>query len=364
MRGVLCLEDGFSVQGELLNYHGETAGEVVFFTGMCGYEEALTDPAYRGQIVVFTFPMTGAYGLPAGSGQSHGLTVKGLVARDVWTGPVDDTSTPIINGLERANCPALHGVNTRELVIHLREHGCKRGVVAALPDSGVEQAIAQLKERASRFDMRGIVDEAACQAPAEVRATQECPRGTCVLVDFGVKAAVISEISGLGYRIVRVPPRAAAGDILKWDPTCVMLSSGPGDPEDNQEAIDAVSGILGKVPVFGISLGHQIIAKAAGSRLVKLKFGHHGAQPVKDLSTGRAVGTSQNHNYAVDDSVIPAGLKVTHLNLNDGTVEGLEIRESGGSKVLATSVQFNPEGAPGPVYRQFWALLQGGHVNA
>ncbi len=352
MRGVLCLEDGFFLEGDLLNYTRETCGEVVFFTGMSGYEEALTDPAYKGQIMVFTFPMIGAYGLPPGSGQSSGITVRGMVARGIWD-------------LEAGECPAIHGVNTRELVIHLRDQGCQKGVIAAVPEGGLGSLeLSRLMAAAAKFDMTGVVDEVAWSTESASGAATNSAEMTCVLMDFGAKSAIVEEIGALGYRVVRVSHKTRPEGILKWDPACVLLSSGPGDPDDNPDAIDTVSTLIGRIPLFGISLGHQIIARAAGSRVKKMKFGHHGAQPVKDLRTERAVGTSQNHNFVVDDSSTPAGLFVTHRNLNDGTVEGLELREPTGGRVLASSVQFNPEGAPGPSYRPFWALMQGGKLHA
>jgi len=365
MRGVLCLEDGFSVQGELLNHHGETFGEVVFFTGMTGYEDALTDPSYCGQILVFTFPMIGTYGLPPGSGQSPRMMVRGMVARDIWDGPADDSVTPLRCGLEAGGCPAIYGVNTRELVLHLRTHGCKKGVIATIPKEGLgPEEVARLSSRAAVFDMRRVVEEVACKQ-VEVEGEHGPVQGTCVLVDFGVKSRITKELLDLGYRVVRVPPETTARDILAWNPACVMLSNGPGDPEDNLRSIETAGALLGEVPLFGICLGHQIIAKAAGARIIKLKYGHHGANhPVKDLGTGRAFVTSQNHNYAVDDGSLPPNASITYRNLNDGTVEGMEIRSQAGGKVLAASLQFHPEGAAGPLYQQFWARLEGGHVHA
>lgn len=163
MRGVLCLEDGSAVQGELTNYTAETLGEVVFFTGMTGYEEALTDPSYCGRILVFTFPMIGTYGVPEGSGQSPRMMVRGLVARDLWETPEDNAVKPLGRALEASGCTALHGVNTRELVLHLREHGCKKGVLAALPSGGLTPGmIDRLKDRASMPDMKKVVQEVAC----------------------------------------------------------------------------------------------------------------------------------------------------------------------------------------------------------
>jgi carbamoyl-phosphate synthase small subunit len=365
MRGVLCLEDGFHVQGELLAYDAEVAGEVVFFTGMTGYEEALTDPSYCGQILVFTFPMIGNYSLLAGSGQSQRMMVSGVVARDIWTSEDGyGVTKSLVQGLTEDKRPAIHGLDTRELVLHLREHGCKKGVISALPEGGLTGSeVARLQAKASRFDMKRVVEEVACTEPRV--EGQSDSRRTCVLVDFGTKSGITSALLTMGYRVVRVPPGTDTAGILAWDPACVLLSNGPGDPEDNKVAIDTAAALMGEVPLFGICLGHQIIAKAAGARITKLKYGHHGANhPVKALEGGRSFVTSQNHNYAMDEASVPRGVSVTHTNLNDGTVEGLEVRREPGGKVLAASVQFHPEGAPGPAYSQFWTHFEGVTAHA
>lgn len=361
MRGVLCLEDGFHIQGDLVNYTRDTLGEVVFFTGMTGYEEALTDPSYAGQILVFTFPMIGNYGIPRGSGQSQRMAVRGLVARDIWAGSVE---RQLQSDMAKDGCPAISGLDTRELVLHLRERGVKKGVITTAPESGMgSREVEDLVDKASRLDMSRVVEEVSCQE-IHYEGGDEAPLGTCVLMDFGVKAGITSSLTGLGYRVCLVPPATPVEAILAQDPACVLLSNGPGDPEDNVVAIETVRSLLGAVPVFGICLGHQIIAKAAGARITKLKYGHHGANhPVKDLVTGKVFVSSQNHNYAVDESALPAGAVVTHRNLNDGTVEGMEVRGPDG--LLAASVQFHPEGAPGPLYRQFWSrLTEGGERGA
>lgn len=365
MRGVLCLEDGFLVQGDLLNYREEALGEVVFYTGMTGYEEALSDPSYAGQILVFTFPMIGNYGLPPGSGQSPSISVRGMVAHDIWTGPVDEGAVPLLSGLEDSGRPALAGLETRELVLHLREYGSLKGIIAPVPEGGLSPVdLEHLRRRAAGFDMRGIIAEVACKE-VTVESNGDSPKGTCVLVDFGVKASIVKELTATGYRVVRVPPAMPAEQILSMRPSCVLLSNGPGDPLDNPEAIETAGSLLGKVPVYGICLGHQIIAKAAGARITKLKYGHHGGNhPVKDLHTGRAFVTSQNHNYAAMDQDLPYGLTVTHRNLNDGSIEGLELRDPASGRLLAASVQFHPEGASGPGYCQFWSRLEGGVVHA
>jgi carbamoyl-phosphate synthase small subunit len=370
MRGVLCLEDGFTTQGELLNYSGEAAGEVVFSTGMTGYEDALTDPSYCGQILVFAFPMIGNYGIPALSGQSGKMTVRGMVARDLWQPDPSgsDSSTSLVQALKDSACPAMYGLDTRELVLHLRDHGSKKGVIAAVPGSGISaEDVAALKTRAAAFDMKRVVEEVSCHQ-ASFAGDEDAPRGTCALVDFGSKAAITTALLEAGFRVCRVPPETPAAGILALRPACVLFSNGPGDPEDNVVAIETAAALLGRVPLFGICLGHQVIAKAAGARITKLKYGHHGGNhPVKDLRDGHILVTSQNHNFTVDQGAMPDCVSVTHTNLNDGTIEGVEVFNH--SKILAASVQFHPEGAPGPTQRWFWeriALLApvGGDVRA
>jgi carbamoyl-phosphate synthase small subunit len=378
MRGVLCLEDGFFIQGHLLNYARETPGEVVFSTGMTGYEEALTDPSFCGQILVFAFPMIGNYGMPPGSGQSGSVMVRGIVARDVWdterawpaalrlsqaTGPPDvirreapPESLP--RALAKHGCPVLYGLDTRALVLHLREHGAQKGVISAVPETGLgPREVTGLVERAARYDMRRVVEEVSCKEVALLEKGAS-PRGTCVLVDFGVKTAIVSALLDMGFRVYRVPPSTPAGQVMSFRPDSVIMSNGPGDPGDNVLAIETARGLLGKVPLFGICLGHQVIAIAAGARITKLKYGHHGGNhPVKDQKTARVFVSSQNHNYTVDDAGLPANVCVTYRNVNDGTVEGLEVRDD--RDVLASSIQFHPEGAPGPGYPQFWGCLAG-----
>jgi carbamoyl-phosphate synthase small subunit len=372
MRGVLCLEDGFVTQGELLSYTGEVTGEVVFSTGMTGYEDALTDPSHCGQILVFAFPMIGNYHLPAGSGQSGRMMVRGLVARDVWQPDPSGSGTTrtLAQGLEDSGCPAIYGLDTRELVLHLREHGSKKGVISRVPESGLgPKEVAALRERAARFNMKRVVEEVSCHEVTFL-GDETAPRGTCVLMDFGSKAAIVAALLEIGFRVCRVPPETPASEITSMHPACVLLSNGPGDPEDNAAAIETAAALLepGTVPLFGICLGHQVIAKAAGARIAKLKYGHHGANhPVKDLKDGRILVTSQNHSFTVDDDALPKDVSVTHRNLNDGTVEGIEISHSG--RLLAASIQFHPEGAPGPTCRQFWDRLTeaasvGGCVHA
>lgn len=352
MRGILCLEDGFAIEGELWNHRTDAVGEVVFSTSMTGYEDALTDPSYRGQILVFSFPMIGNYGFPPGSGQSDRVAVRGLVVRDLWDADVPHS---LLKSLELSTCPILFGADTRALVLHLRDHGSKRGIIAQTVESGASaQEIAELRRRAAQFTMVQVVQEVSCKSTS-FSGDLSAPFGVCALVDFGCKSGIVTMLLERGFRVCRVPPDAKPDEILSLEPSCVLLSNGPGDPEDNVQAIATAERLLerGNIPLFGVCLGHQILAKAASARITKLKYGHHGSNhPVKDHSSGRILVTAQNHNYAVDEASLPSNVRVTHHNLNDGTVEGIAISRAG--KMLAESVQFHPEGGPGPANPFFW----------
>ncbi|QUL99426.1 MAG: glutamine-hydrolyzing carbamoyl-phosphate synthase small subunit [Candidatus Fermentithermobacillus carboniphilus] len=354
MRGILCLEDGFFVEGELINETLPLTGEVVFFTGMTGYEDALTDPSYRGQILVFSFPMLGNYGIPQCSGQSPKIQVRGIVTHDLWSGPVRDSWMTLNEVAKNNACPILTGVDTRRVVLHLRNHGAMKGIISSLEDRDLSPGvIRKLSEEAAKFQMKRIAEEVSAKE-VRILGNRDSSRGTCVLMDFGVKSDMLRTLLHMGLIIYVVPPDFPAEEVLSIRPDFVFLSNGPGDPEDNEESIQCVKALLGRVPVYGICLGHQILSLSAGARITKLKYGHHGAnQPVKDFRTGRAFITSQNHNFAVDDSSLPPHVAVTHRNLNDGTIEGIEIRS-----VRAASVQFHPEGAPGPRDERFWAMLE------
>lgn len=361
MRGILCLEDGFFVKGELLCPGRVTgnpvSGEVVFFTGMTGYEDALTDPSYCGQILVFSFPMIGNYRIPPESGQSGRFQVRGIVARDVWSGSGRESWKSLQEIASSQNCPILAGVDTRKLVLHLREHGSKKGVMAALEPQEAHnpspETILRLAQQAAQFDMKGVTAEVCAKEPKILQPASPS-RGKCVLMDFGIKRDMLVTLLNMGFTVHVVPPGYPPEEITALHPDFVFLSNGPGDPEDNQSSVQCVRALLGRVPVYGICLGHQILALAAGARIKKLKYGHHGANhPVKDLETGRVFITSQNHNFAVDDADLPLNITITHRNLNDGTVEGMRLKD-----VEAASVQFHPEGAPGPRTSWFWNIIE------
>lgn len=372
MNGILCLEDGFFVTGNLIDSSlaGPKTGEVVFFTGMTGYEEAITDPSYRGQILVFSFPMIGNYRLPSGFGQSQELQVKGIVARDVWMGSSRNSANWPSLPEYAANfaCPVLTNVDTRSLVLHLRSHGSMKGVIAPL-DISYEDAqrtallpdkvVNHLISLASTHSMKALVREVCAKEP-RIAAPKGSRWKTCVLMDFGAKSGIVNQLTQRGCLVHVMPPWTAAEEIRAIKPDFLLLSNGPGDPEDNVEAIACVRALLGEMPIYGICLGHQIIALALGAGIKKLKYGHHGANhPVKDLQSGRVFVTSQNHNFAVDEAHIPSHVRVTYRNVNDGTVEGISVPQFG-----VASVQFHPEGGPGPAYEQFWTWLDRSAASA
>lgn len=359
MRGVLCLEDGFYLEGELTGVGAclssatkPTAGEVVFTTSMAGYEDILTDPSFAGQILVFAFPMLGNYGIPSNQDASPQVYVRGVVAKDIWGGPVGEGFKPLSQVLTNSKCPSLTGVDTRALVLHLRECGNMKGVIAGIPDTGVTaHFIQQLCREARDSSLIGLSDEVAVKEVTWLGETQaEEPHGPSrilgAIVDLGVKTGLKQSLLDLGLRLAVLPPTASCSDILALKPSFVLFSNGPGTPEDNPAAIRAARGLLGNVPVYGVGLGHQIMARAAGAGLIRLKHGHYGPNhPVKEKATGRVLTTSQNHTFAVDPTDLPTNVTVTHVNVNDGSIEGLKyLNPQSGEDILASSVQFQPEG--------------------
>lgn len=353
--GALVLEDGTVFPGEPLGARGVSAGEVVFNTGMTGYGEILTDPSYCGQIVTLTYPLVGNYGLSGGDLQSVRPQVKGLVVHEACPAPSHREACWSLDEFLRAHgVVGLQGVDTRALVRHLRRHGTMRGVIASPLPGGEDAVGGELVEAARAVSLRGLVDRVTCSRPYHLWGRG--PR--VVVVDLGVKAAILQALLRRGCSVTVVPARSTAEEILSWAPRGVVFSNGPGDPEDAGPAVEAAGGVMGRVPVLGICLGHQVMALAAGARTFRLKYGHRGSNhPVHDLVAGRVFITSQNHGYAVSEEGLPAGLAVTARNLNDGTVEGLEFCGQ-----RAFSVQYHPEAGPGPqdtgyVFDRFLALV-------
>jgi carbamoyl-phosphate synthase small subunit len=343
--GLLLLEDGTVFEGEAVAA-GTRFGEVVFNTSMTGYQEVLTDPSYRGQIVVMTQPHIGNYGTAAELAESGRPWAEGFLARRFTAEPSGlHRSEGLVAYLRQHGVPALQGFDTRALVRRLRERGALRGVITS-----ERSDVAALARELADFPAmtgRALVDEVTCPAPYEIPAAHPSGRESCRLAvyDFGIKQNILRSLAGRGARLSVLPARTPASAALAAGADGVVLSNGPGDPEPLAGIVEAVREILAaQVPVFGICLGHQLLGLALGGRTFMLPFGHHGGnQPVKNLLSGRVAITSQNHGFAVEPGSLPASCRVTELNLNDGTVEGFDVA---GRPVF--SVQYHPEAAPGP----------------
>ena len=338
---VLILRDGSMFEGEAVGalVPGVVAtGEVVFNTALSGYQEILSDPSYAGQMIAFTYPHIGNYGVNDDDLESHRPFCRGVIVRDLarrsssWraTGELPDF-------LVRHQVPGITGVDTRRLTRHLREVGAMPAAMGT--DEPAVRAAARLAEATDGLD---LVADVTTREPYTV-GDSEAPFSV-VAYDFGIKRTILRRLTAAGCRVEVVPASTSAHDVLARAPDGVFLSNGPGDPAAVHGVTEQIAELLGEVPVFGICLGHQILGRALGATTTKLRFGHHGANhPVRNESTGRVEITSQNHNYVVQADTIPGGADVTHVNLNDGTVEGLRVRG-----VPAFSVQHHPEAGPGP----------------
>ncbi|MDP2859667.1 MAG: glutamine-hydrolyzing carbamoyl-phosphate synthase small subunit [Bacillota bacterium] len=337
MQGMIVLEDGMVFKGEALGAHGTVSGEVVFTTSMTGYQEVLTDPSYCGQIVTMTYPLIGNYGSNLSCSQSVSPWVKGFIVHEACDFPSHGRSLSTISDyLAENNVVGLTGVSTRALTRHLRDRGTMRGAITT--DLATDH---ELLTAALGVNMDGLVRQVT--TPRPYRIFGNGPK--VAVLDFGVKTGILKELAALDMDIAVLPATCPADVVLDMEPDGVLLSNGPGDPTDATYAIETVRRLLGQMPIFGICLGHQVLALALGAKTYKLKYGHRGGNhPVKDLQTGRTYITSQNHGYAIDwDSLGGTGLTVTHTNQNDGTIEGVR-----NDSLRVFSVQYHPEGCPGP----------------
>ncbi len=353
MKKQLILEDGTIFIGKGFGGDTETIGEVVFNTGMTGYQEILSDPSYCGQIVTLTYPLIGNYGINRDDFESINPAVKGLIVKEAADLPSNWRSEYTLDEyLELKRIPGIAGIDTRKLTRIIRQHGTLKGAIC-----GIEKNPSEIVEQLQRTTLpinqvKQVSTKNAYPGPGRGKRV--------VLVDFGMKHGILRELNQRDCDVIVVPYHATADEILQLSPDGIMLSNGPGNPKDVPEAIDMVKGILGRVPLFGICLGHQLFALACGANTEKMKFGHRGSNhPVKDLATGKIAITSQNHGYTVEtDSIKETKLSITHIAINDGTIEGLKHQD-----YQAFTVQYHPEASPGPedansLFDQFLAMME------
>ncbi|MCM3087360.1 carbamoyl-phosphate synthase small subunit [Bhargavaea ginsengi] len=336
----LILEDGTVFEGEAFGAERGMVGEVVFTTSMSGYQESLTNPSNTGVILVMTYPLIGNYGVNRDDSESVDLHLGALAVREIEEQPSNFRCDETLSSfMEKRSIPGISEIDTRKLTRIIRSKGTMKGMLTeAGADVDVDTALQVL---AASEMAQSLVEAVSTKRPYPSPG-----RGKRVaVVDYGMKHGILRELNNRGCDVLVVPHDTSAEDVLAWHPDGILLSNGPGNPEDIEEAPGFIREVLGKVPVFGINLGHELLAISCGAKTFKMRFGHHGGNhPVKDLSTGRTEITSQNHQYAVDrESLEGTGLTVTHVALNDGTVEGLAHETH-----AAFSVQFDPEASPGP----------------
>ncbi len=338
MRARLLLEDGTLFEGVHFGANGESFGEVVFNTGMTGYQEVLTDPSYYGQIVTMTYPLIGNYGCSVDDLESTHAHVSGFVVREYEIIPSHFKSEFTLDDfLKREGIVAIAGIDTRKLTRTIRVHGTMRAVITSL-DTPLDELQRSLKTFVlPRDQIAKVTTKMPYRIPGEGHRV--------VLLDFGTKMGVLRSLRARGCDVVVLPAYSSLSDIMAWGPHGVMMSNGPGDPADLPEIVNTLQELIGRVPIFGICMGHQLLCLARGAKTDKLRFGHRGANhPVKDLRSGRVYMSSQNHGYVVSESSLKeTGLELTHINQNDGTVEGVRLPEA-----AAFSVQYHPEARPGP----------------
>jgi carbamoyl-phosphate synthase small subunit len=362
-KAILILEDGSAYEGEAFGARTTTYGEVVFDTSMAGYQEMLTDPSFAGQILVPTYPLIGNYGINESDFESKQIQVRGLAVREYCLRPSHWQSTRTLNEFLLAyGIPGISGTDTRALTRHLRLRGAMMGMVTS--EMTVEEASEELKNL-PRYDVTDFVHQVSTEKSYEwqfskpatatlpplslpgASATKQSPK--ILVIDYGLKYNILRILSQLGCQATAIPCTTSAKDVLASNPDGIVLSPGPGNPALLDNVRDTVRQLIGRKPIMGICLGHQLIGKALGVKTFKLKFGHRGGNhPVRDLATGRVYITAQNHGYALDAGTFEGALEVSHINLNDGTVEGLRHRD-----LPILSIQYHSEASPGPLDNRY-----------
>ena len=359
---ILLLNDGRSFEGQLVGLEGETIGEVCFNTGITGYQEILTDPSYCQQIVVMASPHIGNYGVNKSDEESDKVQVSGFIFKEETTYPSNWRSEGSISDyLIRNNITGIKNVDTRAIVSHIREKGVMNGIISSIDYN--KTSLLKKLEAAPSMDGLDLVKEVTCQNKY-LYNTNKNTNFNVAVIDFGIKRNILRLISDSGCKPIVFPANVSKKEILEEKPDGIFLSNGPGDPSAATYAIKTVQSLLGCAPIFGICLGHQILALALGASTFKLKFGHRGINhPVKNIKTGRIEITSQNHGFGVEMKSLSKNIVPTHINLNDNTLAGLSCPDYN-----AFSVQYHPESSPGPhdsryLFEHFIHLMQNGKKN-
>jgi carbamoyl-phosphate synthase small subunit len=339
----IALENGLVLQGNAVGADGESGGDLVFNTAMSGYHEILTDPSYAGQVVIMTYPLIGNYGVADEDSESARGWAEAFVMREMSAVASNHrANATLVDWLKRNKIVAIDGVDTRKLTRTVRTGGSQRCIVSTIDGDAkslLSKAGVSCKEP---YSWSKAYEASYPELLPQVTAKK---RLRCVAYDFGAKRNILRSLVHCGFDVTVVPTHTPASDVLGMDADCIFLSNGPGDPAAVQPAIEAVAALVGKKPVFGICLGHQILSIVFGAKTKKMPFGHHGANhPVRDLVTGKVEITSQNHSYAVEIESLPKDVELSHVNLNDHTVEGMRHK-----KLPVFSVQYHPEAAPGPL---------------